>query len=61
MGKTLTEIDNKIAELKSTLKNNVGRDCEVYTRISGYHRATNNWNKGKMAEYKERKAYKFNC
>jgi len=32
--------------------------CEVYSRIVGYLRPVQNWNKGKVQEWKERKAYK---
>lgn len=31
--------------------------CEVYSRIVGYYRPIRNWNKGKQAEFKDRKAY----
>jgi len=31
--------------------------AEVYTRIVGYYRPVHLWNKGKQAEYKERKVY----
>lgn len=31
--------------------------CEVYSRIVGYLRPVQNWNKGKLAEWKERKTY----
>ena len=30
---------------------------EVYSRIVGYLRPTRNWNKGKLAEWKERVTY----
>lgn len=33
-------------------------ECEVYSRICGYHRPTTFWNKGKVEEFKERKVYK---
>lgn len=36
-----------------------GGDCEVYSRIVGYIRPVQQWNKGKAAEYKQRKAYKI--
>jgi anaerobic ribonucleoside-triphosphate reductase len=32
--------------------------CEVWTRVMGYHRPTDNFNKGKQAEHAERKFYK---
>lgn len=33
--------------------------ASVYSRVSGYYRATELWNKGKAQEFKERKVYKF--
>ncbi|MDR0305139.1 MAG: ribonucleoside triphosphate reductase [Chitinispirillales bacterium] len=35
-----------------------GKDTEVYSRIVGYYRPVKNWNKGKRAEYDNRKLYK---
>lgn len=32
-------------------------ETEVYSRITGYYRPVQNWNKGKTQEYKERKEY----
>jgi len=31
--------------------------CEVYSRIVGYLRPVQNWNKGKQQEWKERQVY----
>nr|MBC7245886.1 hypothetical protein [Chloroflexota bacterium] len=31
--------------------------CEVYSRIVGYLRPVQNWNKGKQQEFAERKTY----
>jgi anaerobic ribonucleoside-triphosphate reductase len=31
--------------------------CEVYSRIVGYLRPVQNWNKGKRQEFAERKTY----
>ena len=31
--------------------------CEVYSRIVGYLRPTQNWNVGKKEEFSERKTY----
>ncbi|TSC95156.1 MAG: ribonucleoside-triphosphate reductase [Parcubacteria group bacterium Licking1014_1] len=39
---------------KCTIK----QPCEVYSRIVGYLRPVQQWNKGKKQEYKERKEYK---
>jgi len=32
--------------------------CEVYSRIVGYFRPVRNWNKGKQAEFADRKVYR---
>ncbi len=31
--------------------------CEVYSRVVGYLRPVDAWNKGKQQEFKERKVY----
>ncbi len=31
---------------------------EVYSRVVGYFRPTNQWNKGKQEEFRERKVYR---
>lgn len=36
-----------------------GADCEVYSRIVGYIRPVNQWNKGKKIEFKNRKTFKI--
>lgn len=36
----------------------IEQPCEVYSRVVGYLRPVNNWNKGKLAEYKARKVFK---
>ncbi len=38
------------------LKNH--QSCEVYSRVVGYLRPINQWNKGKLAEYEKRKMLK---
>lgn len=35
-----------------------GKECEVYSRIVGYYRPVQNWNKGKQEEFRLRKEYK---
>lgn len=35
-----------------------GKKCEVYSRVCGYHRPIDWWNKGKREEFKERKVFK---
>jgi hypothetical protein len=34
------------------------QDCEVWSRVVGYLRPVKQWNKGKQAEYNQRKNYK---
>ena len=34
-----------------------GRKTEVYSRITGYYRPVQNWNDGKIQEFKDRKEY----
>ena len=35
-----------------------GKKCEIYSRVTGYMRPVNAWNKGKREEFGERKTYK---
>ena len=58
--KKIIEIDNEIVKLKEQLDNAKGTPCEVYTRIVGYHRAVDSWNKGKREEFKNRVTYTQN-
>lgn len=34
-----------------------GQPCEVYSRIVGYLRPVQQWNKGKKAEFQQRKEF----
>ena len=34
------------------------QDCEVYSRVVGFLRPVQQWNKGKRAEYEQRKEFK---
>ena len=36
-----------------------GKPTEIYSRITGYYRPVQNWNKGKSQEFKDRKTYSF--
>ncbi len=54
---TLQEIEERISVLKEERKNVTGRETEVYSRIVGYYRSLNNWNKGKREEYNYRIHY----
>lgn len=38
---------------------NVQVPAEIYSRIVGYFRPVNQWNRGKKEEFSERKTYKF--
>ena len=51
----------KLAELKEELKDVHGTECEVFSRVVGYYRPVQNWNKGKQEEFAMRKTYKAEC
>lgn len=34
-----------------------GKQCEVYSRVVGYHRPVTQWNKGKKAEFFDKKTF----
>lgn len=36
-----------------------GKECEVWSRVTGYLRPTSNYNKGKVQEWNDRKFYKI--
>ena len=56
---TKEQVKEKITEIEAQM--NDPKLCEgtasVYTRVSGYYRAVNNFNNGKKQEVKERKHY----
>ena len=54
-----TNIENKITELKNAKANTKGTNCEVYSRVVGYLRPVQNWNKGKKEEFSMRKNIKM--
>jgi len=37
-----------------------GDDTEIYSRITGYYRPVQNWNDGKVQEFKDRRTYNIN-
>ena len=37
-----------------------GEETEVYSRVTGYYRPVNRWNKGKQEEFNERKTFEVN-
>ena len=53
------EIRNKISELKAGKEAVKGTPCEVYSRVVGYLRPVQNWNKGKKEEFSLRKNMKI--
>jgi len=40
-----------------TLKDEERTPCEVWSRVMGYHRATSDWNAGKVSEWEEREFF----
>lgn len=56
--RTVEMIDREIQALSKKLNEVRGKPTEVYTRIVGYYRNIENWNKGKREEYNFRKTYK---
>lgn len=53
------EIRSKISELKASKEAVKGTPCEVYSRVVGYLRPVQNWNKGKKEEFSLRKNMKI--
>lgn len=41
-------------------KHTCGQECEVWSRVCGYYRPTNRWNRGKQEEFKDRKTFEVN-
>lgn len=54
-------VENKISELKKELNEVHGSKCEVYSRVVGYLRPVQNWNKGKKEEFSLRKNMHVEC
>ena len=48
-------VENQISELKKEMSEVQGSKCEVYSRVVGYLRPVQNWNKGKREEFSMRK------
>jgi len=44
-----------------TLKDEERQECEVWTRVMGYHRPVSEYNLGKKGEYDERQCFKEPC
>lgn len=52
------EIKEKIEALKRQIEELKGTPCEVFSRVCGYLRPVQNWNKGKQEEFGLRKTCK---
>lgn len=50
-------IEDKITSLKKEIAECKGTPCEVFSRVVGYMRPVQCWNKGKKEEYFMRKTY----
>ncbi len=44
-------IETKISEIKAEMADVHGTKCEVYSRVVGYLRPVQGWNKGKKEEF----------
>nr|DAN07247.1 MAG TPA: anaerobic ribonucleoside triphosphate reductase [Caudoviricetes sp.] len=51
------EVVAQIADLKEQISTCKGTPCEVYSRVVGYLRPVQNWNKGKKDEFAMRKTF----
>lgn len=58
---TKEQIIKKISELKAEQAACHGTKCEVYSRVVGYLRPVQNWNKGKKEEFALRKNLRCEC
>lgn len=54
---TKEELQQKISALKQQVKEARGTPCEVFSRVVGYMRTVQNWNKGKKEEFALRKMF----
>lgn len=48
-------IETKISDIKKEMQEVHGTKCEVYSRVVGYLRPVQGWNKGKKEEFALRK------
>ena len=51
----------ELEKLKEELKNVKGTPTECYSRVVGYLRPVQSWNKGKKEEFSLRKKFKCSC
>ena len=54
---TKQEVQKEIEKLKKEEVECHGTKCEVYSRVVGYLRPVQNWNKGKKVEFAMRKTF----
>lgn len=54
---SMSQIRERINDLKRLRESVEGTPTEVYTRIVGYYRSLKNWNRGKRSEYNERQTF----
>lgn len=55
------KIEKKLEEVKKEMLEVKGSSCEVFSRVCGYLRPVQNYNKGKQAEFAMRKKFKAEC
>lgn len=53
--------EQTLTQLKEQIKDVHGTKCEVYSRVVGYLRPVQGWNKGKQEEFAMRKNFKCTC
>lgn len=53
--------EQTLTQLKEQMKDVHGTKCEVYSRVVGYLRPVQGWNKGKQEEFAMRKNFKCTC
>lgn len=53
------ECSKKVVEPVEVKDEELVVPCEVYSRVVGYFRPVQNWNKGKQQEFKERAVISF--
>ena len=58
---TKEQILKQIADLKQQKEKTTGTPCEVYSRVVGYLRPVQSWNKGKKEEFGMRKHFEKSC
>lgn len=50
------DIENRIVSYKNGDKRQI---CEIWSRVMGYHRPIEDFNKGKLSEFNDRKYFKY--